>query len=153
MGLGLLTRIVAFPGGVFLRYGSAVEMHSTVDEVALIGMLFPDLSAVSTREISATARIAPGSAASIIEIVVCHNDGSRTVAIGASSQLSDLRLYCQAVEPADHAQLGPHDSLLAVVVPLASGTITIEGVDVTRHRSGRDITEHSGVKATIEVAG
>jgi hypothetical protein len=149
----LLARIVMFPGGVFMGYGNELKMPSTVDGVALIGMDVRGGAADGTLEISATARVAPSSATSITEIVVCHNDGGGSSGIGALDQWSDLRLYCRAVEPARHAQLGPHDSLVAVVVPLASGTITIEGVDVTRHRFGRDITEHSGTKANIEVAG
>lgn len=116
-----------------------------------MGVVFGPLPAVTLR--NASPQLGAGSTSAATTVSVCRaKPGVEATSIGAGD--GDLAQWCSAVLPVtgqDLSELGPDDSLVLTVVPLAPGPVTIDGVDLTYTHGGRHGAEHLDGTFTIEV--
>jgi hypothetical protein len=134
----------------FRDAGEEVTGRTRVGQPFLVGLGTPTGAADLW---AAVPRVAAGSAPAVADVLVCGDPSTQEV-VGARG-VGALTRYCGSPRPAPGARLDPDGEddpfLVLVIVPLASGEVRIDGVDVT-HRSGwRDVTEHTGPRVVVRV--
>jgi hypothetical protein len=99
---------------------------------------------------SLVPRITENSAKAAVSILVCTRNGGT---LGVGAQENGLDASCTSVLPFTGQQeidLGfMTQQILLAVTPTASGTLHIEGLDVTYAAGGRAVTQVSGADLTL----
>lgn len=107
----------------------------------------PDVTVQSARSV-----LTKGSAAAATTVSICrarpHQDG-----IGAWA--GDVSEFCSEVIPIDGqdlGQLGPHDTIIATVVPLTDGSVHMTGVHLEYRQGMREASETITISLRVDGA-
>lgn len=125
------------------RPGSGSFGPAEVGERLTIGLLHPPLPAITIR--SARVITTKGSAAAATAVSVCRSvqpDDPKGVGVGFWQ--GDVSEFCSELVPVDGvdlATLAPGDSIVTTVVPLGTGHVGLEAVEISYERGGRTATD------------
>lgn len=105
----------------------------------------PDVTVQSARPV-----LTKGSAAAATTVSICrakpHQDG-----IGAWA--GDVSEFCSEVIPVDGqdlGELGPHDTIIATVVPLTDGSVHVTGVHLKYRQGMREASETITISLRVD---
>ncbi|WP_436796045.1 hypothetical protein [Actinospongicola halichondriae] len=143
---------VIFPDDRFPAVGSSLEFEpiSVGDSVTVGTSLFPD---TTTTLDEVRPVLGEGSAEVSVRIVACSGEEAMAIDGGGSALGSSLD-RCDDIAPVSGTTItasGERPGILAVITPLESGRVVIEGFEVTHSRGPFDRTETSGVRVELPV--